>query len=62
MKIMCSDVSMESIVTEQYQLAKHAGISLVESSLMPEFEREAFINLLVKDIKRETESLKSSHA
>jgi len=53
---------MESIVIEQYQLAKHAGISLIESNELAEFEREAYVNLLVRDINRETESIQSSLA
>jgi hypothetical protein len=49
-------MSYETIVEEQFYLARHGGISLYESSVMPEFEREAFINLLVKDLKKEKES------
>jgi hypothetical protein len=53
---------MESIVAQQYQLSKHAGISISESLQMAEFEREAYLNLLVRDIKREAESISGSHA
>ena len=53
---------MESILIEQYQLAKNANISLIESNELTEFEREAYINLLVRDINRETESIESSLA
>jgi len=38
-------------------LSKGAGISITESSQMSEFEREAYINLLIKDIRKEQESL-----
>jgi len=39
-------------VEDQYYLASMAGISLAESSAISEFEREAFVNLLVKSIKQ----------
>lgn len=37
---------------DQYYLASMAGIGLTESSAIPEFEREAFVNLLVTTIKQ----------
>lgn len=51
------DCSYESIIREQYELSK-IGISLTESSNMPDFERIAYVNLLIKDKKSEAESLK----
>jgi len=41
-------------------LSKGAGISITESSEMAEFEREAYINLLIKDIRKEQESLETN--
>jgi hypothetical protein len=46
------DNTIERIVEDQYHLASMAGISLMESASIPEFEREAFVNLLVKSIKQ----------
>lgn len=51
---------MNNIVREQYHLAKKAGISISESSHMPDFEREAYVNMLIKELKEEHESLKAS--
>jgi hypothetical protein len=51
------DTSLENITEEQFQLARKAGISITESTLLPDFEREAYINLLIKDLKREVDSL-----
>ncbi len=51
---------MDVIVTQQYQLAKLAGISIEESLQMADFEREAYLNLLIRDIKRDAESIASS--
>jgi len=50
---------LERIVEEQYQLAKSAGISLLESSEIPDFERGVYLDLVATDLKRETEFLKS---
>lgn len=48
--------TLENIVEEQYYLAKRAGISILESSLLPDFEREAYINLVLRDLKKEQEA------
>lgn len=48
------DMSLESIVKIQYELAKK-GISLNESLSIPIFEFEAFSGLLYKDLKDEAE-------
>ena len=49
-------MTYESVIEEQFFLARKANISLLESSMMPEFEREAFVNLLIKDLRKEAES------
>ena len=53
----CSGTSLDNIVSEQFQLAKRSNISIIESTMMSEFEREAYVNLLVKDIRREQKSI-----
>lgn len=60
MKMLLIDTSLESITEEQFQLARKAGISILESTMLPEFEREAYVNMLIKDLKREVESLESA--
>lgn len=57
MRILAGGDSVESITQEQFQLARKANISLVESTLLPEFEREAYVNMLLKDIKKEVDAL-----
>lgn len=60
MKMLLIDTSLESITEEQFQLARKAGISIMESTMLPEFEREAYVNMLIKDLKKEVESLESA--
>jgi hypothetical protein len=55
--MFCSGTSLENIVSEQFQLAKRSNISITESTMMSEFEREAYVNLLIKEIRREQESI-----
>ena len=56
---MCSGNTIQSITEEQYYLASRAHISISESNELPDFEREAFINMVIKDIKRQEENEKS---
>jgi hypothetical protein len=50
------DKSIEEIIKEQYYLATK-GISPLESSLIPDFEREAFVNLYLKDMSNDSSPL-----
>ena len=56
-----NEVSLDAIVQEQYYLARKAGISLMESSMIPDFEREAYVNMLLKDLKDEMELEKAKY-
>ena len=51
------DCSLNSIIEEQYQLSKNINISLQESGDLPDFERIIYVNLLLRDKKKEEESL-----
>ena len=53
---MSGGISVANIVEDQYYLASKAGIPLSESALLPEFEREAFINLVAKEIRTNTQN------
>ena len=53
-----ADTTLQDVVREQYHLARKANISLTESSMLPEFEREAYTNMLIKDLKDEAEQMK----
>lgn len=52
------DTSLEMILREQYELSKRANISLSESDKMPEFERQAFRDMVINDLQREVELTK----
>jgi hypothetical protein len=46
------------VLREQFHLAKKAGIGLLESNLLPDWERGIMVNLLLKDLKDEAEAYK----
>jgi len=54
---LCSGYSLVDIIKEQYYLAKKVNISILESNLLSNFEREAYINMLSKELKEEAEAL-----
>lgn len=54
-KSITYDVTLSSLIREQYELAKK-GISPTESNELPIYEREAFVNLILADKKLETEN------
>jgi hypothetical protein len=45
--------SFQNILEQQYVLAKKCNMSIVDTNLLPDFEREIYINLLIKDIEEE---------
>jgi hypothetical protein len=47
---------LESILQEQYFLARGANISIQDSNNMPEFERKMIVGMLSKDLKEEAEA------
>jgi hypothetical protein len=51
--------SLEDIITSQYKISKYSNIGIDVSSCLPYFEFEILIDLLIEDIKRETEELNS---
>lgn len=50
------EINYESIIQEQYMLAKRSHISISESNNMAEFERSFFVDLLVKEALEEAKS------
>ena len=50
MKILLGGDTLATITYEQFQLARRANISLTESTDLPCFEFEAYLNMLLKDI------------
>jgi ABC-type transporter Mla maintaining outer membrane lipid asymmetry ATPase subunit MlaF len=59
---VCSGLSIESITEDQFVLSSRAGISLQESTLLPDFEREAYVGLVMRDMKQKAESAKDNLA
>jgi hypothetical protein len=55
-----SGTPLHEIVKQQYYLAK-SGISLTESSALPDFEREAHMNMFIKEQKAEAEIMQKLH-
>ncbi len=51
---------MHGLIEEQFILAK-SGISLTESNILADFEREAYVSLAIEHIKRQNEALGLSH-
>jgi hypothetical protein len=49
-------MNIQSVTEEQFYLASRAHISIEESNNMADFEREAFMGLVIKDIKNQTEN------
>ena len=47
------------IIKEQFILSRRANISISESNDMADFERDAYLNLLLEAEKAEAESMKS---
>lgn len=56
--VLCSGMNIQSITEDQFYLASRAHISVTESNNMADFEREAFMGLVVKDIKQQSENEK----
>lgn len=50
-------VKIDQIVKEQYILSRRANISIIESNLLPDFERQAFLNLVLKELDEEAKAL-----
>jgi hypothetical protein len=49
-------MNIQSVTEEQFYLASRAHISIEESNNMADFEREAFMGLVIRDIKNQTEN------
>ena len=52
MQLLIDGNSLANIIKEQYHLASKANIGVLESNLLPEFEREAFLDLILKEAER----------
>jgi hypothetical protein len=50
---MFIETGLSDVTKQQYYLSKHCNISISESNLMPDFERELFYMMLVNEIEEE---------
>ena len=58
--MVCSGSTLQSITEDQYYLASRANLPISESNELADFEREALLNLVIKDIKNKTEAEKAA--
>lgn len=49
--------SLQEIVEQQYALSKKCNIGILETNLMPDFERQIHVNLLMRDLAEEQKAL-----
>ena len=59
MRIITDDANLGVIMEQQYYLASKGGISLMDSNNIPDFERELYVGLLMKDLKNRKASYDS---
>lgn len=59
--MLCCGTTLQTITEEQYYLASRAHISIEESNLLPDFEREALLNLVIRDMKTKADNMKTAH-
>jgi len=62
MRILLAGDSLEAVTYEQFQLARRANISIEESSCLPVFEYEAYIDMLLRDLKAEQDNISKMQA
>ena len=53
MFVLCSDCTLDSLIQEQFFLARRANINFAESQEMADFERVILVGMLSKDLKEE---------
>jgi hypothetical protein len=56
--VLCSGLTIQSITEDQYYMSSRAHISISESNEFAHFEHEAFMSLVIKDIKNKNENEK----
>ena len=57
MRMIIDGDNAKGIIKEQYYLSRKANIGLMESSLLPLFEKDVILGFLTKDVQEEAESL-----
>lgn len=59
MYLITSGTNLAVITEEQYLLASRANIGIEESNCLPEFEKEALLNLVIKDLREKNQTLQN---
>jgi len=57
--LLCSDTDLNSIIKEQYYLARKCGVGYGESENMADFERYILVALYIKEISDKNKKLKN---
>jgi hypothetical protein len=58
MFVLCSDCDLDSLIKEQYFLARRANIAFSDSQEMADFERVMLVGMVSKDLKEEADMYK----
>ena len=53
MHLLLVGASLQKIMDEQFYLASESNISLFDSNSIPDFEREVYVNALMKRIQQQ---------
>jgi hypothetical protein len=59
--VVCAGQTLQGITEDQFMLASRANISLYESNEMADFEREAMVNLVVRDIRNKVNNTRENN-
>jgi hypothetical protein len=57
MYLITSGTSLQALTEEQYYLATRANIGIEESNLLPEFEKEALLSLVIRDLNNKKKNI-----
>lgn len=57
MRLVTSGADFQNILEQQYYLASKVGIPISDSNNMADFERLAFVNMYMKEMKKRKEAL-----
>ena len=58
MSLLTMGEDINNVIQEQYYLARKANISLLESNLLPLFEKDSLLGFLSEDLKQEAKTPK----
>jgi hypothetical protein len=51
--------NLQNILEQQYVLSKKCNISISETNMLADWEREVYLNLLMRDIEEERKALEN---